>query len=409
MLEGEADRIHQGVAAGAAIVRGVLREALARGQAGIDGRRPHDDVGRGRRGRCAKQLRAHELAAQHGRRLIGLRVLGQERSLRQQAGRARRVQVDTLEAAAGRGRQTVEGRQICVDERDRRGQQRLQVWGSLPCVGEEQARLLGEPARCGVGPGSIEGAILVQRRHAAQLPPLRRDVDEQLGRARTGEQPIGLGQQAVLGVEPARSGGRQQRVVGAGARQQQRQRVRLERAGRRHRGRAPFGAIDELGRLQQRRDDARDAVLRARISGVGVDLLHRRELVRLQRAPPRAAAEAGDEVTDAAGIAAGRIAAGDGLQANAVRDQRVRRLLGDVQVARGVQRGHAVRVGDVVEPQRLLVGRKLIRDRGGNTGEVREGAAVLEACHPAQRRRSQIVRTQWKRFCRDPVTAAGGG
>ena len=50
-------------------------------------------------------------------------------------------------------------------------------------------------------------------------------MDEQLGRARSREQAIGLGEQAGLGVEAAGAGGGQQRVVGAGARQQSDSRV----------------------------------------------------------------------------------------------------------------------------------------------------------------------------------------
>ena len=76
---------------GAARVRGVLREALARRQARVDGRRPSRRCPAGAAAAAwQNSLARTNLPRSDGRRLVGLGVLGQERPLRQQAGRARR-------------------------------------------------------------------------------------------------------------------------------------------------------------------------------------------------------------------------------------------------------------------------------------------------------------------------------
>ena len=89
---------------------------------------------------------------------------------------------------------------------------------------------------------------------------------------------------------------------------------------------------------------------------------------------------------DAGGVAGRRVAARDRRQPRAVRGQRRAGLLGGVEVARGVQAGDAVRVGDVVEPQRLLVGRQLSATDGGDArqigrscGRTRSGSSAAAA------------------------------
>ena len=72
--------------------------------------------GGGGGGGVAEQLGAHELAAQHRRRLVGLGVLGQERALRQQAGGARR---DRGRRAGSRRRPARAGRRTPPDPRRR--------------------------------------------------------------------------------------------------------------------------------------------------------------------------------------------------------------------------------------------------------------------------------------------------
>src|SRR5262249_42894854 len=125
VLEPEAHRVHQAMALRAARILAVLREALARREGRIQVRWHDHEVGRRRGQLLTEEALAHELPAMNRGRLVRLRVEREERRLGDDAGVPSRVDVDLLEAGPARRRQSVEGRELGVDERVRRGEERL--------------------------------------------------------------------------------------------------------------------------------------------------------------------------------------------------------------------------------------------------------------------------------------------
>ena len=283
------------MAAGAALVRGVLREALARRQPRIDGRRP------ARRCRAAAAAAACRTACARtnlprstGDVWSALACSARNDPCVSRPAARVGIEVDALEAGAARRGQVVERRQVRVDERDRRGQQRRQVRRSLPGVGEEQARLLGErapasrPSRSGRGCGPCRASggcrapttacATCTNSSAARGPASRRSVSASRPSSVSSAPAPAAASSASSGPAPvSRNDSRVASAYGSSGS------VVAGAAGRR------LGAVEELRRLQHRRDDARDAVGRAGLGGVGVDLLHRLQLVGRPAAAARRA------------------------------------------------------------------------------------------------------------------------
>ena len=196
----------------------------ARRQPRVDGRRHDDDVGRRRRRRrCRTACARTNLPRSTGDVWSALACLARNAPCVSRPAARAGSSVDALEPGAGRRGQAVERRQIRVDEGDRRGQQRRQR--RAPCQASARNRRVSSASAPAVASVQVRYRLrsLSSVAHAAQLPPLRarraRTAPRRAGPA-AGDRSRPAGRRS-LSRPPLRRRG-QQRVVGPGARQQER-------------------------------------------------------------------------------------------------------------------------------------------------------------------------------------------
>ena len=225
VLEGEPDRVDHVVAGaadlalgGAVVVLAIRRRSHAR-HAGGDGH-----VGAGRR---AAQLDAHELlqdeqAAQHRRRVVGVRVRRQELGLHQEAATPL-GQIDLGPHVRDGRREPVDRRGVARHEHPcRRQQVAHRAAAREDDLGQEPPRLLGEVVPDRARPRAA-GAVLADAIEPRQIEPLRGEDQEAVGGARIGQHAIDLRRHVGDRGEPPPGRGVEQRRVGHRRPQQVRQ------------------------------------------------------------------------------------------------------------------------------------------------------------------------------------------
>ncbi|MEZ4470347.1 MAG: hypothetical protein R3F60_06015 [bacterium] len=224
VLEGEAHRIDELVAALAGRPGGVLGEALAGGQVRIGVRRDDRHVGRRRRQRVAEDVLAHEDPAPHGRGDARLGRHGHQGALGQDAGPLAGVELDAPQVGALDAIDPVELRQPVVEEGERPGEEVAHVQRVVPDDGlDELAALFVEQGlQVLVKEREIAG-VLLEAGHLVEPQPLLEERPQALPGAGVGEHPPGLVGQVRGRGEGVAGGGVEEVVIGHGAPEQVRQ------------------------------------------------------------------------------------------------------------------------------------------------------------------------------------------
>ncbi len=401
LLEAEADRIHQRVAAAAGDQLAVRGVALAGGQRRIERRRLRVHAGRRRGQRLAQEALAHQLAAVDRRRRVGAGVDRQHRAAGEQP--AAPGGVDRAEAVAvdgARRRQAVELGERAVDERGGAGEQRRQRAAALHHAGDPLAQLLGHRRAHRRRQLGVGHRILRHRRQALDVEPLAGEPIERRAGPRRRQHPPRVGGDHRRVAQLVGRGGLPQLVVGRRRPQEVRQLagdlVRGQRVGAVGRGLADLAAVQERRRLQEAADHQRHA------AGVGRGALERRRLAgRVDRQPPRDLG-VGQRPPHHPRAGRGQPRAGARGAVAAARQRRSRRddrrdLLGGLAQLLGEQRRHLERARVVVEASDHHVGHQRRRVVGVDVEQRGQRVVVLGARQPPQQPRPGRARRAHRR------------
>ena len=308
VLERQADRVHDLVAARARRVFAMLLHALAHRQHGfvVHRFRQRRHVGRRQRRRSAQQHFEHVLAARHRRRAVGQRGLGQDGAPAEQPEAVRVGERHPAELRTGHVGHPVVLRQHVVHEGVVGGEQVEQAAVFTHDAVEEQLHFTPHRLRQVAREVGEDRGLRVHVRQTREPQPLRGEMRGEALGARVGQHAPDLllehGWRAQLPVARQLD----ERVVGARAPQEIREprrqfqvvdRVML--AGREAVGHA-LEAEDELGTRDRGLHHRTDAGLeRAFLAAQGVELHQHRDVVVGGRPAERAARQGRDDAPGA--------------------------------------------------------------------------------------------------------------